>query len=43
MMMAANAGIGCRVAVLSGASTAADLTPHADAVLDSIANIRVEG
>jgi hypothetical protein len=29
--------------VLSGASAAAELTPHADAILDSIADIRVEG
>jgi len=41
MMMAANAGIGCRVAVLSGAGGTAELTPHADAVLDSIGDIRV--
>jgi len=41
--MVANAGVGCRVAVLSGAGGAAELTPHADAVLNSIGDIRVEG
>jgi phosphoglycolate phosphatase len=40
MMMGGAAGA-CRLAVLSGAGAAADLAPHADAVLDSIAEIRV--
>jgi phosphoglycolate phosphatase len=40
MMMGGAAGT-CRLAVLSGAGTAADLAPHADAVLDSITEIRV--
>ncbi len=41
MMMGGNAGIGCRVAVLSGAAGGEALTPHADAVLRSIDDIRV--
>jgi phosphoglycolate phosphatase len=40
MMMGTAAGA-CRLAVLSGAGGAADLAPHADAVLDSITEIRV--
>jgi phosphoglycolate phosphatase len=40
MMMGTAAGT-CRLAVLSGAGGAADLAPHADAVLDSITEIRV--
>ena len=40
MMMGGAAGA-CRLAVLSGAGTAADLAPHADAVLDSITEIRL--
>lgn len=41
MMMGGAAGIGCRLAVLSGAGGIADLAPHADAVLDAITEIRV--
>ncbi len=41
MMMGGSAGVGCRVAVLSGAAGADALTPHADAVLRSIDEIRV--
>ena len=41
MMMGGNAGIGCRVAVLSGAAGGETLTPHADVVLRSIDDIRV--
>jgi len=41
MMMGGSAGVGCRVAVLSGAAGAEALTPHADAVLRSIDEIRV--
>src|SRR5260221_7403304 len=41
LMMGTAAGAGCRLAVLSGAGSAADLAPHADAVLDSITEIRV--
>jgi phosphoglycolate phosphatase len=41
MLMAGAAGAGCRLAVLSGAAGAAELTPHADAVLPSIDGIRV--
>jgi phosphoglycolate phosphatase-like HAD superfamily hydrolase len=40
MLMGAAAGA-CRLAVLSGAGSAADLAPHADAVLDAITEIRV--
>jgi hypothetical protein len=39
--MAGAAGAGCRLAVLSGAAGAAELTQHADAVLPSIDDIRV--
>ena len=39
--MAASAGYGLRVAVLSGTGTRADLAPHADVVLGSIAELAV--
>lgn len=41
MEMGANAGCGARVAVLTGTSGAAQLRPHADVVLDSIAALEV--
>lgn len=37
--MARNAGAGYAIGVLSGASSAADLTPHADYVIDSVAQL----
>jgi phosphoglycolate phosphatase len=38
-----NAGVGCRVGLLSGAGRHADMAPHADAILTSIDSIRVIG
>lgn len=39
LVMGARAGVGLRVGVLSGASGHADLAPHADRILDSIADL----
>jgi phosphoglycolate phosphatase len=41
MVMAERAGAGCRAAVLTGAGGQDALVPHADVVLDSIAEISV--
>jgi len=41
MMMAKNAGVGCRAAVLTGAGSRDALVEHANVVLDSIAQIHV--
>jgi len=41
LIAATNAGVGCRVGVLSGAGDRASLVPHADVILDSIHGIQV--